>query len=509
MENDLNVLALRFSEKGLNDLDHFLENLPCDSRNAVLISVDRDFESIAHARINDRLKYLTNYECIIAAEDALIQDKKIYIVFPEMQVLTHDGRMSFVVAASSGSNQDNDQKNTDELRAKEKFLFQNEVWFRNMADGAPVMIWVSDIDMRFTFVNKTWLEYTGLPLQQELNSGWTDSVHKDDIAETLSVFNKAYFDKEEFKKEMRLLREDGEHRWVMNTGKPNFDAAGNFLGFIGTCVETHDMKVMNEQLEQHVKSRTKALADVNLNLERSNHDLEQFAYVASHDLQEPMRKIITFNDRLQNRFKEQMPKDALPYMEKMAASALRMTRLIDDLLNFSRVSRAGESFEETDLNKTLKKVLKDLDDVINKQNARISADDLPVIEAVPGLIQQVFQNLVSNALKFTEEEKHPELSITSSFIRIDKYPQYSDLPDTAYAELIFKDNGIGFNQSFAQQIFVIFQRLNEKHKYPGTGIGLAVCKKIVNYHNGVIFAESEEGNGASFHVLLPLKQVKK
>lgn len=212
---------------------------------------------------------------------------------------------------------------------------------------------------------------------------------------------------------------------------------------------------------------------------------------------------MTFSDQLQSHFANQLPDKDKGYVEKITTSTQRMSRLIDDLLNFSKTTRETE-IKKTNLGVIIKNVLTDFEEIIKEKKATINYEKLPVIQAIPVQMEQLFHNLISNALKFTQNKRKPVITITAREFdksNINQYPRLN--ANTNYCEIIVKDNGIGFSAEYAEQIFIIFQRLNDTHDFPGTGIGLALCRKIVDNHNGVIFAESKENKGAAFHVILP------
>lgn len=258
------------------------------------------------------------------------------------------------------------------------------------------------------------------------------------------------------------------------------------------------------------KMHTETLRKKNLELEHLNKNLEQFATIASHDLQEPLRKIQTFTSLLKQRFNNELPDDAKELIDKIKGSSERMSLLIKDVLNFSRIVHSEDMFVKTDLNQILDNILKDFDLLIFEKNASIRKEHLPVVEAIPLQISQLFYNLVGNALKFSKNGKTPAITISSRILLPEETEKNPDLnSQLSYFEISFKDNGIGFEQQFAEQIFSIFERLNNRQQYSGTGIGLALCQKIAEHHQGRIHAEAKENNGATFYVLLPLTQSAK
>lgn len=272
-------------------------------------------------------------------------------------------------------------------------------------------------------------------------------------------------------------------------------------------VQNSEIRSFNQQLEQKVKARTIELENANGKLEvvneklvRSNSDLEQFAYVASHDLQEPLRKIQIFTEMAEKTVTDDA---STGYFEKIHSSARRMTELIKSVLNYSRLSKTGEQFEEVDLNLIIENTKTDFELLITEKKAVIKNDTLPVIQGIPLQLNQLFLNLFSNSLKFSSTD--PVITISSRILSDKETRDYDFLhgAKVPFVEIIFKDNGIGFEQQYADQIFTIFQRLHDKRSYEGTGIGLALCKKIVENHHGFIAAKSELGKGAAFYIYLP------
>ncbi|MDR3714212.1 MAG: PAS domain-containing protein [Puia sp.] len=252
---------------------------------------------------------------------------------------------------------------------------------------------------------------------------------------------------------------------------------------------------------------TETLQKKNIELEYLNKSLDQFASIASHDLQEPLRKIRTFTQLLKQRLDGYLRADTQGLIDKITGSSERMSSLINDVLNFSRIVHTENMFMTTDLNRILDNALADFDLLILEKGASIRKGNLPVIEAIPLQINQLFYNLVGNALKFSKNGISPVLSISSRTLPAEEIENTSNLNrNLSYSEITFEDNGIGFEQQFAEQIFSIFERLNSQREYSGTGIGLALCQKIAGQHQGVIRAEAQENKGARFYVLLPLSQ---
>ncbi|MBS7254216.1 hybrid sensor histidine kinase/response regulator [Flavobacterium branchiicola] len=261
-------------------------------------------------------------------------------------------------------------------------------------------------------------------------------------------------------------------------------------------------KEAQDNLEIKIAERTKELVLKNEELELKNHELQQFAWVVSHDLNEPIRKIQIFIKIIKELYLTTDEK-AVDYVNRTIKSAERMQTLITDLLAYSRLS-AQVKPETTDLNVVLQEVLSDFDYLIDRKNATVRSTELPTIDSIPSQLRQVFQNLIGNAIKFSGQNGAPLIEITSELI-VDKSFDSPTSPDGKFCRITVKDNGIGFDEIYLDRIFIIFQSLNDRQTYEGTGIGLAIAKKIIEKHNGLITAKSEVGKGASFIIVLPLK----
>ncbi|ASZ10587.1 CHASE3 domain-containing protein [Chitinophaga pendula] len=268
------------------------------------------------------------------------------------------------------------------------------------------------------------------------------------------------------------------------------------------------------QLQLHIEKRLKSFQrDLQQNialLNKTNQELEQFAYVASHDLQEPLRKISTFSDRLQLKYKNDLPPDAQQMLDRMVAAVARMRVLINDLLVFSRAGRITmESISPVDMDALLQDVISDIEISLQEHHVTINyPSSLPTIEGSATSFQQLLMNILTNAIKFAHPERPLEITITYQLIKgKDISIIKENLANDDFCRICLEDNGIGFDQTYAERIFLLFQRLHGVSEYSGTGIGLAICKKIVESHHGYIMAYGYPDKGATFVIILPLKQL--
>jgi light-regulated signal transduction histidine kinase (bacteriophytochrome) len=250
-----------------------------------------------------------------------------------------------------------------------------------------------------------------------------------------------------------------------------------------------------------------SLALKNTELERINKELESFNYVASHDLQEPLRKIQIFSNRLIEKDIAILPQRTLEYIDKIKTSSMWMQHLIEDLLSFSQLSHNPDFFEESDLNSILEEVKNILAQSIEEKNVRIEVGHLPTMNVIPFQLSQLFTNIIGNSIRYGKENIPPHIRISSKIVD-GKELGITEAHAEKYLHLTFSDNGIGFEAEYADKIFDLFKRLHTKGKYTGTGIGLSICKKIVHNHDGFIKAESKNGEGATFHIFLPENRVK-
>ena len=393
---------------------------------------------------------------------------------------------------------------TEQKNAEEAYKLSIER-FRLLADSMPQFIWTGDAAGNLDYYNQAVYNYSGLTPQEVTAGGWIQIVHPEDRDENIAAWIEAVTSGTDFLFEHRFRRFDGEYRWQLSRALPQRDSAGIIQMWVGTSTDIHEQKTMARELERKVNERTKELQAANDELEKKNKELASFAYVSSHDLQEPLRKIHTFISRIEDSDGDSLSARGKDYFERMKLSATRMQGLINDLLSFSRTNTAEKEFVNTDINLLLEEVIKDLQENIQKSNAVIQVSEMPALTVIVFQFYQLFTNLISNAIKFAKKDVPPHVTITGRQIGGGGIAGFDVATTREYFNIKVSDNGIGFAPEYSTRIFEVFQRLHGKNEYEGTGIGLAICKKIVENHHGFITAESVPGQGAVFNIYIPHK----
>ncbi len=387
------------------------------------------------------------------------------------------------------------------LAAQNKELVRQSQFSQSLFDSTIDVIAVVDTDFRYISINKKAMERYGLTKEQiegkridELYPSVKSSGMYRDIGRALQG---------EFVRDMAYTSEVLNRSQFENYYVPLRDDQDNVYAVMIIAHEITEIVRTNEML----RSSNTELAEKNRELERSNNDLEQFAYVASHDLQEPIRKIATYTNKLLTRSKDELSDETAVYLQRINNSTRRMYELINGLLTYSRLVRQQDLFAKTSLDQIVRQVITDFDLKVRSKKAILkSQNTLPELEAIPIQMNQLFSNLISNSLKFAKEDVTPVIQIASIDLTPDQIKFYSLDLSVKYVSIFYLDNGIGFDQQFADKIFELFQRLHPRNKYEGSGIGLAICKKIVSNHHGLISVFSEEGKGVTFHIILPYTQ---
>jgi PAS domain S-box-containing protein len=384
-------------------------------------------------------------------------------------------------------------------------LENNERRYRSLVSATSQAIWITDAHGTVVEDIPSWRDLTG---QTELEvQGWgrLNAIHPEDRELTQLLWNQALETKSLYQIEHRVRVADGSYRFFAARAVPVLDANGEVQEWVGANTDITNRKLAEEalkqakaELEMKVEERTAELQKLNQELKRSNQELEQFAYVASHDLQEPLRAVTGYSQLLGQEYQELFDESAQEYFAYIVDGAKRMQQLIQDLLAYSRVATRGQEFSPVDCNALLNIALSNLHVAIAQSNAIITHDPLPEILADKTQLIQLFQNLIGNAIKFRKQEP-PQIHIGAVKKYQEDGEEFSQSPTWLFS---VKDNGIGIKPQYLERIFEVFRRLHTRREFSGTGIGLAICKKIVERHNGQIWAESQPGVGTIFYITL-------
>jgi PAS domain S-box-containing protein len=395
-------------------------------------------------------------------------------------------------------------RDSSERKEAEEALRESEEKHRFVAEAVPALVWSNLPDGYNDYLNRRWIEYTGLSQVESQGEGWAKVLHPDDLERTLARWAHSLRTGQPYQIEYRLRSaSDGRYRWFLAQGLPMTGEAGRIVRWFGTCTDIDDrkraeealraseeqLKAINATLEQRVAERTATVERQAEELTRSNADLQQFAYVASHDLQEPLRMVASYLELLARRYRGQLDAKADKYIAYAMDGATRMQALIQDLLTLSRVGTHAKPTEPTDSGAVVDQVCADLREAIKAKGAAVTREPLPTVWVDRIQLGQVFQNLIGNALKFCDQEA-PRVHVGAR----------RDGADWVFS---VRDNGIGIAAEDAGRIFLVFQRLHTRAQYPGTGIGLAICKKVVERHGGRIWVEPRPGQGSVFFFALP------
>ncbi len=380
---------------------------------------------------------------------------------------------------------------TERQQAQES-LRQSQERLEKTEGFSHVMTTHVGLDGTWLKVPPTLCDFLGYTEEELLSDTFESVTHPDDFMADWSQCQRLIAGEiKSFDLEKRYIRKDGQIVWVYLNRSVVEDEAGKPLHFLTYIRDINEKKRMEEKLEQYSRELEKRVQERTLELERSNEDLEEFAYIASHDLQEPLRKIIVFGDRLKEKIIDG-DEQGQDYLTRMQKSAIRMQSFITDLLEFSRVKTQTQPAQPTALGKLIREAMVDLETLIHENKGTIHIGSFPTLSVDRSQFQKLFQNLISNSIKYQKQGVPPVITLSSLFNR-----------ETGCWELGVEDNGIGFEEKYLDRIFKPFERLHGRSAYEGTGIGLAICEKIVHRHGGSITAKSQPGQGATFIICLP------
>jgi PAS domain S-box-containing protein len=387
---------------------------------------------------------------------------------------------------------------TERKRIEQELAAKNHQ-IQSIIDKASSIIYAFDLEHRFLLANITLAKLFNSTPEKMMGKRRHYFMPKEDADWHEANDSKVMKAGKVLEFEEYSNLKDRNITWL-TTKFPLYDIAGQLYGVAGISMDISerkrledDLKKNNEALENRIQERTKELRNINEALLKSNKDLENFAYIASHDLQEPLRMVTSFTQLLYQRYSNQLDQDARDYIGFAVEGAKRMYELINGLLAYSRIYKNEETFTEVDLNKVIEDVRANLNVIIKERNCRIDYGDLPVVFANKNQMLQLLQNLVSNGIKYSDKDPNINISVLKE--------------DSKYIFSV-KDEGIGIESQYFDKIFEIFKRLHQNDKYSGTGIGLAICKRIVENHRGRIWVESEPGQGSTFYFTLPEGSIK-
>ncbi|HXS37737.1 MAG TPA: PAS domain-containing protein [Flavipsychrobacter sp.] len=446
---------------------------------------DRDAFINALSSLGGKVKYIPEFDCRMLHKDGRYFTYKI-----RARAFSKEGRDSdtAIVAAihtETATRTAIDATELKRIQVETERILQFGTFEYNIANGDA--IWSDGLyeifgykDERPDITYETFLSH----IASEKFDGLAENIIKNISSQ------------QTYTEEYEILTKDNKRKFVQITGSRLYNTDG---------IPYKDLGIMKDVTKEHLQEEkvNNAIDD----LQRSNSELENFAYVASHDLQEPVRKISTFSSRLIAKLSSQISDEDKMYLNRIATSADSMRMLIDNLLEFSRISRNKQLFMDTNLNFIMHQVKTDLELTIEQTGTKIIYDSLPTVQASPTQIKQLFNNIIGNAIKFRKKAVSPVINVTSSVLSAHEKKEHKLQDDVEYYKVQISDNGIGFEDEYAIRIFQIFQRLHGKSEYPGSGIGLAICKKIVEQHQGIIFAKNIPDTGAGFTVVLPEKRI--
>ena len=394
------------------------------------------------------------------------------------------------------------RKKNIELIALSEKLTESENKYKQLANTIPVLICVINERSNVLLVNESLEHYLELPLLMFDRKTLSNFVHPDDIDGLLEGWNRARQNRSDYIGETRI-KNKSNYVWHLVSITPNKTEDGSFNSWLVYFVDINAQKMIVETLKDNteLKAIKHELEGANSKLRFKNKELEQFAYIASHDLQEPLRKIMIMLSRAGEHLSEDEKKKY--YFDRITLAAGRLSNLITDVLNYSRIENKEQYFAEVDLNEVISEVLNDLSLVIEEKNAVINISLLPKVLGLDTQLRQLFYNLINNALKFNAGQ--PTVKVSYGDV-----PADDNLMTSAdnYEVISIEDNGIGMDNKYSDRIFDMFQRLHERDQYGGNGIGLALCRRIIENHNGMINFSSKPGEGTIFWIYLPKKSFK-
>ncbi|MGY8914187.1 MAG: PAS domain S-box protein, partial [Flavobacteriales bacterium] len=400
-----------------------------------------------------------------------------------------------------------------EDKISQQNLLESEQKFRLLADSMPQQIWTADEKGKLNYFNQAVFKYSGLNQDELMDMGWLDIIHPEDREENKRLWTESVETGNDFILEHRFRRHDGSYHWILSKASPQRDEQGIIQRWVGASTDIQEQKMFSKELEKKVKERTQLLKESNEKLEASidelqkmNVELQSFAYVSRHDLQEPLRKIQTFISRIIDKDRDILSDSGKNYFGRIQDSANRMQNLIKDLLAYSRTNNTGNEFITVNLKDIIEEAQIDLMEKLDAKKGSIEIGEMCDVPIIPFQFVQLMSNLLSNSIKFSIPGIPPKIKITSTEENGENLGDLNLIPHLKYCHISYSDNGIGFDDEYKDKIFEVFQRLHGKNEYEGTGIGLAIVKKIIMNHDGFISAVGIPNKGVTFDIFIPVEQ---
>lgn len=463
-------------------------------------------EEFSEKKANEGLQYakrlVNRYNVSANGKESSIE--LFYYISPSFRIDIHkldEWRRIFRNEAPISAYEELKRKN-EQLQELSENVQKSEAQYKTLTNSLPIIIFSLDKNGQLLYANDWLTKFTGESIDALNKTRWQSVVHPGDYDSFLLLINNTITKGTTIIKTQARLKHKNStdyiwHQISLSLFKNANDDLQYWTGYI---VDIHAQKVVEETLKDNVelKKTQEELKENQGSLERyvaelahSNQELQQFAFIASHDLQEPVRKLLFYCDYLISQYSNAIDERGITYLTAMQTASQRMRSLIQDLLKFSLINKDEIKFNAVDLNEIAQDAKQDLEIIIEEKGAVLNIQDLPTITGDAQMIRQLFENIISNSLKYSRSTHKPVIDITCE-------------QKGAFSELRFRDNGIGFSEQYIPKMFTLFQRLHDRKVYEGTGLGLAICRKIVDIHGGEIRAEGKEGEGATFYVSLPL-----
>jgi PAS domain S-box-containing protein len=460
------------------------------------LNSNRSREGLEHAK-----KLVNKYNIFTSGSETAIE--LFYYIAPQFRVdleKINEWRQIFRNEPSISPYEELKKKN-EQLQELSEKIQKSEAHYKTLTNSLPLTIFSLDVEGKLLYANE-WLErFTGHTIDYLNKSQWKTIIHEEEYPTFSVLLNKVITQgTTTIKTQARLKNKQGDYIWHQVSLSPFRNDQGDLQYWIGFIVDIHAQKVVEETLKDNIelkntqaklKENQRTLEKYVDELNRSNLELQQFAFVASHDLQEPVRKLLFYSDYLVSNYSGVIDEKGLGFLSSMRSASHRMRNLIQDLLLFSQINKEKLNFTEVNLNEIAQEACQDLEIAIEEKKALINMPGFPVITGDVSMLRQLFENIIANAIKYSRPSQVPVVDITCT-------------QNGGFLEIAFKDNGIGFDEKYIPHMFRLFQRLHDRTAYEGTGLGLAICRKIVEMHQGTIWAKGQEGEGATFFVSLPL-----